>query len=129
MPVIPLTFTNDGHNLFRNGATGADNPKIKYFAMGTGTNAPTVNDHTLQAEVFRKAVTSFTNGSNVGEALINVYVAPGDAVGVNIQEVAVFGGNTATSAANSGVMLGRALWSHNPKTNMESLQLQLDITS
>ena len=129
MPIISLTLTNDGHNLLRNGLMGTDNPKMKYFALGTGTTAPTVNDHTLQAEVFRKAVTSFTNGSNTGEALINVYVAPGDAVGANIQEVAVFGGNSATSTANSGVMLGRALWSHNPKTNMESLQLQLDITS
>ena len=128
MPVVTLTVTNDGHNLLRNGLTGADSPKIKYFAVGTGTNAPTTSDHTLQSEVFRKAVTSFTNGTNTGETLINVYVAPNDAVNVNIQEVAVFGGNSATSAANSGVMLGRALWSHNPKTNMESVQLQLDMT-
>src|SRR6266699_4277119 len=128
MPSVTLTVVNSGHNLLRDGLGGANNPKITYFALGTNNTAVVSTQTRLLNEVFRKKVTSVTNGASVGEVLINVYVAPGDTVGVDIEEIAVFGGNSATGTANSGVMFGRALWSHNPKTNLESVQLQLDAT-
>lgn len=128
MTIINVSLTNDGHNLIRNSAAGVDIFKIKYFALGSGTATPSAGDHALGSETFRKAVTSFVNGGAVGEILINVYVAPGDAVGFDVEEVGVFGGNAATSATNSGVLIARGLYSHNPKTNLESIQLQLDLT-
>ncbi len=107
---------------------GANTSVIKYVALGTSNTAPTAGDHTLGAETFRKAVTSFTNGASNGEVLINMYLAPGDAVGNNIQEVGFFGGGAATSSANTGVLLAHGLYAHNPKTAVESIQFQLDFT-
>lgn len=122
-----LTKTTVGLNFFRNGNRGASSPIISYFAVGSGTSSPTAAQTTLDSEQFRKAVTSYTNGTT-GELLVDVYLSPTDAVGVNIQEVAVFGGGSPT--ANSGTMLGRALYtpSTNPKTNTVSIQLHLDLT-
>src|SRR5689334_8440728 len=117
--------TNSWLNLQRDGQSGADNPKITYVALGTSNAALDPNSTKLGNEVFRKAVTSYTNGAT-GEVLINMYLSPTDAVGSNIQEVGFFGGASATSAANTGVLIGRALYVHNPKTNLESIQFQLD---
>src|SRR5258707_7039549 len=126
MPVVTLTVTDNGGNLMRDGLSGAANPKITYFAIGSGTTAATTSDTKLQIETFRKKVTSFTNGGSAGEILINVYVASGDAVNADIEEIGVFGGSSATNTPNSGVMLGRALWTHSPKLATESVQLSLD---
>ncbi len=123
-----ITITNDGLNLLRNGMEGTDSPLIAYVALGTSSTAPTANDHTLGNEVFRKAVTSYANGANPGEILISMYLSPNDAVGDNIQEVGFFGGSSATSAANTGVLLAHGLYAHNPKTNTESITFQLDFT-
>lgn len=125
MPAI--TKTNDGLNLLRNSMGTSDKGTITYVALGTSSTAPTANDHTLGNEVFRKKVTSYTNGAT-GEILINMYLSPADAVGTNIAEVGFFGGNTATSTPNSGVLLARGLYAHNPKTALESIQFQLDWT-
>lgn len=119
--------TNGWLNLTRDGSSGANNPKITYVALGTGTNAPTIGDTQLQTEVFRKAVTSYTNGGT-GEVIVSMYLGPNDAIGADIEEVGFFGGNAATSALNSGILLARGLWSHNPKTGVESIVFQIDET-
>ncbi|MGH2478110.1 MAG: hypothetical protein ACRDHW_00425 [Ktedonobacteraceae bacterium] len=129
MPVIALTLTNDGHNFLRDIGIGADSANIMYFALGNGTSTPTATQHTLDNEQFRKVITSRSAGVSTGEGLINCFVSDSDAVGLDIEEVGVFCGNTATASSNTGKMLGRALWSHNPKTAVESLQLQLDYTT
>jgi hypothetical protein len=121
-----ITITNAGLNMLRDGLSGANNPIITYVALGTGNTAPSAGDTQLVAEVFRKAVTSYLNGST-GEILINMYLAPGDAVGDGIQEVGFFGGNSASPLANTGVLLARGLYSHT-KLNTESIQFQLDLT-
>lgn len=123
-----LTTTDVGVNLLRDGNSGANNPLVRYFAVGSGTSTPTTSQTALDDEQFRKAVTSYTNGG-AGELVIDVYLSPSDAVGVDIQEVAVFGGSSASPTPNSGVMLGRALYtpSTNPKTNTVSIQLSLDM--
>jgi len=123
-----ITITQDGLDLLRDAMKGANNAKITYVALGSSSTAPQVTDHTLGNETFRKAVTSYTNGASHGEILINMYLAPGDAVGNNIQEIGFFGGSTATSAANTGVLIAHGLYTHNPKTNLESIQFQLDFT-
>jgi hypothetical protein len=127
MPVVALTLTDSGRNLRRDALKGTDSCKVLYWAIGSGSTAPTTSDTKLQSETLRKAVSSVSNGASVGECLISAYLSPSDAVGANIQEVGVFAGNSAKSTANSGVMLGRALWAHNPKTNLESITLQLDL--
>jgi hypothetical protein len=122
-----ITITNTGRNLVRDGEKGSVNPKLLYFAVGTSSTAPTANDTKLGTEVFRKAISSYANGGSVGEILASCYLAPSDAVGVAIAEVGIFGGSSASSTANSGVLLARGLYSHT-KTNIESITLQLDLT-
>lgn len=129
MPVVTLTLTNDGHNYLRDLLIGADSANTIYMAVGSGTSTPVATQHTLDSEVFRKIITSKTTGASTGEGLINCILLDSEAVGANIQEVGVFCGNTATSSSNTGKMLGRALWSHSPKTSVESIQLQLDYTT
>jgi len=118
-----ITITTAGRNLLRDGESGAQNPKITYVALGTDSTAPDVGQTALIAEVFRKAVTSYTNGGT-GEILINMYLSPSDLVGISVQEVGFFAGN-ATKTANSGTLLARGLYAHT-KTGVESIQFQLD---
>lgn len=128
MPVVTLTLTNDGHNFLRDLMIGADSANTIYFAVGSGTSSPTTSQHTLDSEQYRKVITSKTTGVSTGEGLINCVLLDSEAVGVDIEELGIFCGNTATSSSNTGKMFGRALWSHNPKTSSESIQLQLDYT-
>ncbi|MGZ3677042.1 MAG: hypothetical protein ACXWQR_00560 [Ktedonobacterales bacterium] len=97
------------------------------YPVGTGlVNTPSVNDTQLQHEYFRKAVTSVANGGANGEALVTVYLAPGDS-NAQIQEVGWFAGATATSSANTGTLLARGVYSHN-HTGLESITFTLDAT-
>src|SRR5258706_4699916 len=106
-----ITITDDGRNLFRDSTAAAQNIKISYVALGTGVTPPTTGDVKLVAEVFRKRVTSYVNGST-GIINISLYLAPTDSVGTDIEEVAFYGGN-ATAVFNIGVMLARGLVCHN----------------
>jgi hypothetical protein len=121
-----MTVTDNGRNLYRDGSKGGNNPKLLYVAIGTDSTPPLTSDTKLKSEVFRKAVTSYANGASVGEVLINVYIGPSEANGINIQEVGVFGGSTATGAANSGVLLARGLYSHT-KVSTEGLTFPIDL--
>ncbi len=123
-----IQVTDAGVGLLRDGAKGATNPQLLYVAVGTSNTTPTAADTKLGNEVFRKKTTSYTNGASPGEVIAALYLTPTDAVGVDIEEVGVFGGSTATSHANTGVLLARGLYSHNPKTAVESLTLQVDLT-
>lgn len=123
-----IQITDVGVGLLRDGTDGANNPLIAYVALGTSNTAPTAADTQLGAESFRKKVTSYTNGANPGEVLINMYLAPGDDLNDTIAEVGFFGGSSATSAANTGVLLAHGLYSHSrPSTAIESIQFQLDL--
>lgn len=126
MTVVTLTLVDSGHNFVADMLVNADTAQNVYFALGTGTSATVHNQTTLVNEVFRKTITNWVRGASVGEVLINCFVSDSDAVGDDIEEVAVFFGSSASATSNSGKMLGRALWTHNPKTNQESIQLQLD---
>jgi hypothetical protein len=122
-----ITITNAGLDLLRNGMSGADTPLITYVALGTSNTAPSASDTKLGAESFRKAVTSYTNGASHGEILINMYLGPGDDIGDSIAEIGFFGGGSATSAANTGILLAHGLYSHT-KLSTESIQFVLDFT-
>ena len=121
-----ITITDAGRNLYRDGNSGANTPLISYVAIGTNNTAPTTADIKLGSETFRKAVTSYANGTT-GQIYINLYLAPGDVVGVAIKEVGFFGGNSASIAANSGVLVARGLYTHT-KLNTESIQVQFVLT-
>lgn len=125
---ISAVITNNGYNFWRDSSSGANNAKITYIALGTGNSTPIATQTKLDAEVFRKAIASWTNGASVGEILVNGYIGPADALSVVIAEVAIFGGSSAGPTANSGIMIARALWSHTrPSTASESLLLPFDL--
>lgn len=123
-----IQITDAGVGLLRDGTDGINNPLIAYVALGTSNTAPTASDTKLGAESFRKAVTSYTNGLNPGEILINMYLAPGDDLSDSIQEVGFFGGSSATINANTGILIAHGLYTHSrPATATESIQFQLDL--
>ena len=119
-----ITKCTAGLNMLRDSTAALQSAVITYVALGTSNATPLVGDTQLNAEVFRKKVTSATQGAN-GEILISLYISPTDVVGVDIEEVGFFGGN-ASSTINSGVLLAHGLYSINTKTAVESVQFQLD---
>ena len=121
-----ITITNAGRTLFRDSLSGATVALIKYVALGTSSLAPAATDTTLGAEVFRKTVTTFTNGTS-NEVLISMYLAPSDAINVNITEIGFFGGSSATNKTNTGILLAHGLYTHT-KSGIESIQFTLDFT-
>lgn len=125
---LSTNLTNAGVNLMRDSMAGKDSDQVKFIALGTGGTSPTAGDTQLANEVFRKAITSFANGPNPGELIISCYLAPNDAVGFSIAEVGVFGGNSCTSQANTGVLIARVLYTLANKTQLEGVQLVLDLT-
>jgi hypothetical protein len=127
--VSPSSFiiTAAGHNLLRDALTGVSSPAISYIALGNGTTPPTTADVALANELFRKAVSNIVNG-NTGELLVSMYLAPNEYVGQDIQEVGVFGGPSASSSPNTGILIARGLWSHPNKQATESITFQIDLT-
>ena len=121
------TITNAGLNLLRDARRGlVTDISIKYVAVGTGSTAPAATDTQLQTEVFRKALTSSSNGAAAGEATYTLYLSPQDVVGTAIAEVGWFAGSGATGTANSGVLVARALYAQT-KTSSESVNVAFDL--
>ena len=92
---------------------------IKYLALGTSNTANTNALTQLGNEIFR---TQFVDQDKVdiGELRTIFTVLDSEAV-AQIEEIGIFCGSSATSSANSGLMLSRILWSRN-KTNTEEIQ-------
>lgn len=122
--ITAAQITTNALKLFRDQLVNS----IKFVAFGIGTGALSPNDVKLGSEFFRKAVSSTQQGVNPGEVLINVFLASGDVVGKSIREIGFFAGNTATSDANTGTMIARALFSTDNKTDLESFVFQLDLS-
>lgn len=122
-----FVITAAGHNLLRDALAGVSSPAISYIALGNGTTPPTPADVALGNELFRKAISNIVNG-NTGELLVSMYLAPNEYVGLDIQEVGVFGGPSASSSPNTGTLIARGLWSHPNKQSTESITFQIDLT-
>ena len=79
--------------------------QIQYFAFGTGTTAPAVTDTQLGNEQFRKQVTQIS-AQGTGN-VYSVLSLGAQEANFTITEIGVFCGPTATSSANTGVLLSR----------------------
>lgn len=95
---------------------GNDYLAIKYFAIGVGTSAPTVEDRQLENERYRKQVTSF---NEIAPGVLQTTVSLG-ATEANwtIREIGVFCGEDATNEANTGLLLSRVAVNIEKNTNM-----------
>lgn len=119
-----MTITTAGLNWWRTTLPGRSSGQIVYFAIGTGNTTPSVNDTKLAAEAYRTTFQSSADG-NTGEEHMYGFVdlAFGN---VTIAEVGLFAGATATTSANTGILVARALYSHS-KQNTETITLDFDI--
>lgn len=98
----------------------ASNMEIKYLALGTGTATVLGTNTRLVAEIFRTPPISEATNSTT-EIQHGFTVLATEAV-AQIGEIGIFGGTTASSTSNTGILISRVLWSEN-KTNSEELSL------
>lgn len=98
------------------------NLQIKYLAVGTSNTAVTDTQTQLGAEFFRTAPITAPTITNVGEVTTEFILLDTEAVGA-IKELGIFVGSSATSTANSGIMLSRVLWDKT-KTNSEEITIK-----
>lgn len=130
MATVALTFTTVGLNYLRDSFSGQSNAngRITYFAVGTGTTAPSASDTQLANEVYRAVIQSAGPGGTAEEHLYGfVDLAFGN--GSTLSEAAIFGGATVTTTANTGIMIARALLSPTiVKNNGITVTLDFDLT-
>ena len=92
---------------------------IKYLAIGTGSTAIDDADTQLDTEIARVQFTS-SNLTAIGEFTTEFVVLDSEAV-ATWAEIGIFCGDTATSSANTGIMLTRILYDR-VKTSLEEIQ-------
>ena len=95
--------------------------EIKYLAVGNGNTPIDNNDTILDNEIFRTFYQIRTQSAN-NEVTIEFTITDAEAVG-QWEELGIFVGSTATSTANTGVMLSRVLYS-DEKTALEEITIQ-----
>lgn len=100
---------------------GTSNIQIKYLALGTSSAAITNTDTKLGNEIFRTPISN-QELSGIGELTTDFIVLDSEAVG-SIKEMGIFGGSTATSTKDSGVLISRILWSRE-KTSSEEINIK-----
>ena len=114
-----------GRTLLANNLTDAsptNDPRINYVALGTGTNAPTNSDTTLQTETYRNTVASETNNNNI--AYITGFFSATEVSGT-FEEAGIFADGGA--GADTGVLVSRVLISVT-KSNTETLTVDWSLT-
>lgn len=89
--------------------------EIKYFAFGTGSTSPTIDDTQLEAEVYRKQVTRISADGGVVTSIVSLGAAEAN---YNIREIGVFCGSSASAAADSGLMISRVIVQIEKNTNI-----------
>ena len=97
---------------------------IKYCAVGTDNTAVAATDTTLGAEVHRSPYVARSNPTN-GVVTIDFYIT--DTGVTTIEEVGIFGGNTASQYSDTGVLISHVLWDYD-KSSSEELLIQYTIT-
>ena len=117
--ILKNKITTVGLNMLRDiiGGLIAD-AEIKYLAWGSDNTAVSAAHTTLVAEFGRKLVTSQAAGA-AGIVTTTTYIAPYEANAPKVEELGWFAGVGATGVADSGIMVGRVLYSRD-KTAIES---------
>ena len=122
-PIEVVTLKNKittvGLNMLRDiiGGLIAD-AEIKYLAWGSDNTAVSAAHTTLIAEFGRKLITSQAAGA-AGIVTTTTYIAPYEANAPKVEELGWFAGVDATATVDTGIMLGRVLYSRD-KTAIES---------
>lgn len=114
---VPNTITDDGLALTISLWAGTD-VGWGYLAIGTDPTPAAFNQHQLIAEAARKPVSLEVRA---GELLATVFFDDNEA-NIHIRELGLFGGNAATAALNSGILVARTIVDVN-KSNLHSLTI------
>lgn len=119
--LISNLITDAGLNMVRD-ALNNELPsiEIRYLAVGTSSATVSATQTQLTNEIFRTLFIS-SSKPTTGQLEKTAIILENEAV-ANIREIGIFAGATATSVANSGIMVSRVLYSRN-KTNLESIQI------
>lgn len=115
--------TRLGRNSLRDALQGVGEPEISWVAVGSGSDPVSDEDTLLQAEFFRKLVTS-QSALGIGEVLTTMYISEGEGNSAVIREIGWF--SEATSTPDSGVLMARVVvdpFSGAQKTTLETLQI------
>lgn len=78
--------------------------EVKYFAVGTDDTPATASDTKLGAEVFR-SVPTYQEKTTAG--LVTTWVLTAEQANYYLKEIGVFIGSSATSSADTGIMMSR----------------------
>lgn len=109
-----------GKNFLANAVISNSTSPFVAIAVGTGTTAATVNDTTLQSEIYRSVYTSSSVVGNV-ITLTSVFSA-GVATG-SLSEAGIF-----NNAVSGGTMLSHVVFSTISKLSVDTLTLTWTIT-
>jgi hypothetical protein len=96
----------------------APDQEIKYIAVGTGTTPIANNQTQLANEVFRFIPSNPPTRTATGEIVTEFVILENEAQ-IEITEIGIFCGTTATATLNSGNMLSRVLWDFDKRSNIE----------
>lgn len=83
---------------------------LTYHAVGTGTNAPALGDTQLQTEYVRTAFS--LRQRNTLEITVSAFY-PAVTIAINIKELGIFGGASASGTPNSGKLYSRVALTYN----------------
>ncbi len=92
-------------NLSNPSPSAAYDPNISYIAVGTGTTAAAAGDTTLETEVFRDAVDTYSRSGKISKNAI--LIGYSEANGYTISEVGAFAG-AASATADTGALMSRS---------------------
>lgn len=102
-------ITDLGLNTWADALVGtASDIEIKFLALGTDATAIDDTDTQLGTEVFRTQDIALSKTAT-GKTQSEFFILDSEAL-ATIKEIGIFCGSTATSSANTGLMLSRILW-------------------
>lgn len=109
-----------GKNFLANAVLNNSTSPFVAIAVGTGTTAATINDTTLQTEIYRSAYTSSNITANVITLtqMLNAGVATG-----SLSEAGIF-----NNAVSGGTMLSHIVFNTISKLSVDTLTLTWTIT-
>ncbi|NSW52213.1 MAG: hypothetical protein HPY85_06890 [Anaerolineae bacterium] len=97
---------DDGIEFILDRMIGDESGSLAFLAIGTGNTAAANGQSTLATETERKA---FSSQSRSGYAIECRAFFPADDCSIEIEEVGIFGGSSASESADSGKLVSRAL--------------------